>query len=314
MLVSVVIPTYNSEKYLTNTINSVLNQTYQNFEIIIIDDGSIDKTKELVEKINNPKIRYFYQNNAGASAARNNGINHANGELIAFLDADDEWMPVKLAKQVDILKRNDSIGMTFCSLEMIYEAIDFGYIRKYRNYKDHKDLFKRLLTQMLDNIISPSTVLLKKSLLDQVGYFNPKIKTAEDRDLWLRLGLITEFFLLNEVLVKCIKPANSLTSTINLKTSHKSYLITLKNFFNSPDLPEYLYKLKNKAYSSLYIELGIIALSRDKTNFNSELVWQYVFKSFKKDPLGFVLEYRKVKFLVRSLVNTFLYPILKKVF
>ena len=102
-LVSVIIPVYNGDAFLTETIESVLKQTYLNFEIIVIDDGSTDKSSEICQSFGN-SVSYFYQNNCGAGETRNNGFKKSNGDLIAFLDMDDYWLPTKLEKQVAVLK------------------------------------------------------------------------------------------------------------------------------------------------------------------------------------------------------------------
>ena len=106
VLISVVLPTYNRARCLSRSINSVLNQTFSNLELIIVDDGSTDNTRELVESFSDPRIRYIYQENAGACAARNHGINEALGTYIAFQDSDDEWRKDKLEIQLNALIKN----------------------------------------------------------------------------------------------------------------------------------------------------------------------------------------------------------------
>ena len=311
MLVSVVIPSYNSEKHVINAINSVLKQTYTVFEIIVIDDGSKDDTKQIFENIDDTRVRYIYQENAGASAARNKGISLAEGEFIAFLDADDEWYPEKLEKQVNILKKNPNIGLNFCCVEKTDSKGNFLHIKKFKHDKNHKEIMKGMLVESFSNIIYPSTVIARKVLFEGQEGFDTRIIIAEDRDLWLTLGINAEFSCLNEPLVKHKKVDSSLTSTTNIKKHHKSYWISLEKFFKRQDLPEYLAKLKNTAYSSMYLELGILALL--KTDGELDTVWKYVIKSFKTDPIGFISEYRKVKFLIRTIVNIIVFSVFKKV-
>ena len=109
-LVSVIIPTYNSSQYIKEAIDSVLAQTYKNFEIIVIDDGSTDNTKEVLAPYLSV-IKYIYKNNGGPASARNRGIKEANGEFVAFLDADDVWKPDRLARGVDILDQRPEVGL-----------------------------------------------------------------------------------------------------------------------------------------------------------------------------------------------------------
>src|SRR3989338_9975584 len=110
-LVSVVIPTYNGSRFIKETIQSVLDQTYTNIEAIIVDDGSKDNTPDIVKSINDSRIIYIRQENAGVSMARNNGINISKGEYIAFLDHDDVWLPCKLERQLLLFKENPVIAM-----------------------------------------------------------------------------------------------------------------------------------------------------------------------------------------------------------
>ena len=112
--VSVIIPTYNREGILGRSIESVLNQTYTEFELIIVDDGSTDNTRQLVENIHDDRISYYYvKNNSGAAAARNYGIERAEGEYIAFQDSDDYWHSDKLEKQMKVMESNPDIGFVF---------------------------------------------------------------------------------------------------------------------------------------------------------------------------------------------------------
>jgi len=108
--VSVIIPTYSYSKYIEKAINSVLAQTYRDFEIIVVDDGSTDNTRKIIETKYKDKVRYFYQENKGASAARNKGIKESKGEYLAFLDQDDLFHPLSLEKKVDFLNRNSEFG------------------------------------------------------------------------------------------------------------------------------------------------------------------------------------------------------------
>ena len=108
-LVSVIIPTYNREKTIIRSINSVLNQTYKNIEILVIDDGSIDNTKKLIDKLNNSSVHYFYQHNQGQNTARNNGIAHSSGDFLFFLDSDDEWLPQMVEKHLTAYKNQPDV-------------------------------------------------------------------------------------------------------------------------------------------------------------------------------------------------------------
>ena len=121
-LVSVIIPIYRVEKYIAATVESVLAQTYKNFELLIVDDGSPDKSVEICQQFTDSRIRIIRQENRGVAAARNTGIRHAKGDYLAFLDADDIWLPEKLEKHVEHLNNSPTVGVSFCRSAFIDQA------------------------------------------------------------------------------------------------------------------------------------------------------------------------------------------------
>ena len=183
--VSIIIPTYNRKLFLTHAINSVLNQTYQNLELIIIDDGSSDKSVEYIKK-KYPSIKIYKQSNKGVSSARNKGIKISSNNWIAFLDSDDRWHPKKLEKQINYLIGNPKYKI--CHTDEIW-------IRKgvrINQHKKHKKYGGLIFDKCLDLCrISPSSVIIHKDVFNKVGLFNEKLPVCEDYDLWLR---ITEKF------------------------------------------------------------------------------------------------------------------------
>jgi glycosyltransferase involved in cell wall biosynthesis len=184
-MISIIIPTYNRMTYLFRAIESVLYQTYIDWELIIIDDGSTDKTKEHVLeliKINN-KVRYVKTPNRGVSAARNLGINISKGKFIAFLDSDDEWLPNKMQIQMDFLQSNPNL------LLVHGEEIWIRNGKRVNQKNIHKKGGGDIFSQCLDLCaISPSTVLIKKELFKEVGFFREDFPVCEDYDLWLRIA------------------------------------------------------------------------------------------------------------------------------
>ncbi len=194
MFISIIIPTFNRASFLRSSINSILNQTYQKFEIIVVDDGSTDNTKEVIKEF--PQIRYFYQKNAGVSQARNLGIKKAKYEYIAFLDSDDEWKKDKLEIQIAFHKQNPNILISHTDETWIRNGKEI----KKKNYQSKPQGFC-----FLENLnfckIGTSTVLLKKSLLENIGYFDEDLKICEDYDLWLRISLENEIGYINQELV-----------------------------------------------------------------------------------------------------------------
>ena len=176
--VSVIIPTFNRSELLVRAIDSVLNQSFQDFELVVVDDGSTDSTFEALKIYKN--IIYLKQQNLGVSAARNKGVEVSSGELIAFLDSDDEWLPEKLQKQIDFLKDNPKLKWCYTDETWIRSGVLVN--KKKKHQKSGGDLFKPSLELCL---IAPSSVLIRKSLMDRYK-FREDFKVCEDFDLWLK--------------------------------------------------------------------------------------------------------------------------------
>lgn len=172
-LVSVIIPVYNGERYLATTLQSVLAQDYRPFEVLVIDDGSEDRSAEIVRGF--PEVRYFHQRNQGAAVARNAGLENARGELVAFLDADDTWMPAKLSLQVRHLLDHPELGFVLTRQRIV---LDPGVERP-------SWLKPELLAD--DSIgYVPSTLLARRSVFTRIGGFDPRLVPAEDAEWFFR--------------------------------------------------------------------------------------------------------------------------------
>ncbi|MBO5259725.1 MAG: glycosyltransferase [Agathobacter sp.] len=180
-LVSIIMPAYNSENYMESSINSVIKQTYENWELLIIDDASSDSTREIAHKYaDGEKIRLIVNDkNVGVSQSRNRGIHEAKGHWVAFLDSDDLWEPEKLGKQMDFLEKEDKARLVFTGSAFINEQ---GKRAEYILEVPEKVMFRRLLKQ---NIISCSSVVVQKELLLQ--YQMPGDHLHEDYSVWLRI-------------------------------------------------------------------------------------------------------------------------------
>ena len=186
--ISVVIPTFNCARYLRRTIDSALCQTYTDCEIVVVDDGSTDETKEIVHSYRQP-IRYLYQSNAGASAARNLALEHASGEFIAYLDADDMWHPQKLERQVAFLDTHKECGLVHSEVNVIDEEDKITYERFNaetqrpvpEGYCLH-DLLRRSHIQTL-------TVVERRKCFDRVGLFDRRLRIAQDYLHWIMVSV-----------------------------------------------------------------------------------------------------------------------------
>ena len=194
LLVSVIIPTYNRYDFLLKSVESVYNQSYDNMEIIIIDDGSTDKTYLIKDKF--PELIYIFQNNSGVASARNKGINISTGKYIAFLDSDDLWLKDKILKEVEFLNKNENLDLVHTDEKWIRNGMFIN--QKKIHKKEGGDLFYRSLQLCL---ISPSSVMIRKELFNKVGLFDESLPVAEDYDLWLRITSLVNIGYINEKLV-----------------------------------------------------------------------------------------------------------------
>ena len=178
MKISVIIPTYNRAEIISRAIKSVQNQTFQPFEIIVVDDGSSDDTRRITKE-QFSHCRYYYQENQGVSSARNLGIQKAESEWIAFLDSDDEWKPNKLISQLPLLEKSK-----VCHSNEIWKRNG----KTIPQNKSHQKFGGLIFEQCLNKcIIAPSTVVAHKNIFYDVGLFDESIKICEDYEMWLRI-------------------------------------------------------------------------------------------------------------------------------
>lgn len=194
-LVTVIIPTYNRGWILKEAIESVLSQDFGDFELIVVDDGSTDNTMEILDGYDRD-IAVLRQENHGVSAARNAGIAFASGQFIAFLDSDDMWLPGKLASQIDFFNSNPDA--LICQTQELWVRNGKRVNPKRRHKKFSGMIFKQSLPLC---IVSPSAVMLKKSLLDKTGLFDESLPACEDYDLWLRISCKYPVFLIDTPLI-----------------------------------------------------------------------------------------------------------------
>lgn len=177
-MVSIVITTYNRRSFLKEAVLSVINQDYQDKEILVIDDGSTDRSFEEVRGL---PLRYVWKENRGISSARNMGINISRGEFIAFLDVDDLWKKGKLTRQLEAMIENQ-IDISYTDEIWIRNGEHLNQKDRHKKYSG--DIFERCLPLC---IISPSSVVIKRKILDEVGLFDETLPVCEDYDIWLRI-------------------------------------------------------------------------------------------------------------------------------
>lgn len=177
-LISVIITTYNRRSYLREAVLSVLKQDYQNKEVIVVDDGSTDRS---FEEIKDLPVRYLWKPNGGVSSARNRGIDISQGEYVAFLDVDDTWRKGKLSVQIEAMERE---GFLISYTDEIWIRNGKHLNQKKRHKKYSGNIFEHCLPLC---IISPSSVVIKRGVLDRVGQFDESMPVCEDYDMWLRI-------------------------------------------------------------------------------------------------------------------------------
>ena len=178
---SIIIPTFNRCELLYRALNSVFKQTYSDYEVIVIDDGSTDGTAEMLQK-SFTQVRYVFQSNKGVSAARNKGLALAQGRWIAFLDSDDEWLPQKLEKQISLLKAKSDYKICHTEEIWVRNGIRVNQMKKHR--KTGGWIFPHCLPLCA---MSPSSILIHRSVFDSIGNFDTSLPACEDYDLWLRI-------------------------------------------------------------------------------------------------------------------------------
>ncbi|WP_414622130.1 glycosyltransferase [Calothrix sp. CCY 0018] len=252
MSISVIVPVFNGEKTIEETINSILNQTFQNIEIIIINDGSTDATLETIKNISDSRIKVFSYPNAGLSASRNRGIDRAKGEYISFIDADDLWTPDKLELQWQALQSNQEAAVAYSWTDYIDESSKF--IKSGRRIKANGDVFSKLLiTNFIENGSNP--LICKKAL--EIGSFDESLPAAEDKDMWLRLAANYEFVCVEKPQI--LYRISTTSMSTNLKRQEAASLKVIECAFSYPKA-EKLQHLKKQSLSHLYQYLTFKAI------------------------------------------------------
>ena len=190
--ISIIIPTYNSAGLVSEAIESVLSQTFFDYEIIVIDDGSTDNIKDCIKKYSG-KIKYFFQNNQGPAAARNNGIKYSKGEYISFLDADDLWTEEYLNKTFNLIAKNNLDVVITDYYVDYYDSNDIFLKREYKDRvnlvtDNNSKLYTQLFKRFQGGFEGTTAMLIKKKCFETIGKFDEKLRILEDWDFWLRIA------------------------------------------------------------------------------------------------------------------------------
>lgn len=288
-LISVIIPAFNSEKTIRETIETVLNQTFSNFEIIVINDGSEDLTLNVVNSIKDPRIKVFSYTNSGVSASRNRGIAQAAGEFISFLDADDLWTADKLEAQLKALQENPQAGVAYSWVDSIDE--NNKYLRASSCCTASGDVYPTLLKGNI--LANGSNPLVRAQALREVGEFNQSLTPAEDWDMYLRLASRYHFIAVPSPQI--LYRITSTSASGNVFKMEAGSLQIIEQAYNH--IPNYLQPLKKESIGNLYKSLIYKVLEeptgRQKGFKAAKLFWRYL----KNDPAIYRLVRLKLSLL-----------------
>jgi glycosyltransferase involved in cell wall biosynthesis len=244
--VSVIIPTYNQGNYLRQAIQSVLAQSYADFEVIVVDDGSTDNTSAVVGDLSDPRLRYARQANGGLSSARNTGIRNATGSFLSYLDSDDLFLPEKLRLLVALLEENPNLGLVAGQAVLIDETgQSLGEVFDKGLPEDSSQL-------LLGNPLHVGSVLLRREWQERAGFFDEGLRSYEDWDMWLRLA-------------RAGCPMASVSQPVSLYRFHAAQMTrigdqmtqatfsVLEKIYREPALPEKWESMRDDAYSRAYL-------------------------------------------------------------
>lgn len=309
--VCVIIPACNAMKYLPAALTSVLEQTFTDFEVLIVNDGSSDRIQQWANSLTDKRVRLISQPNQGVSVARNTGISNTQSEYIAFLDADDLWQPTKLAEQVEFLDSHPHVGLVSTWVTLIDEGDNFLSEAKLRF--NPKKIWRQMIEQCL--ISCGSVPMVRRSCFENVGLFDPSLQFGEDWEMWTRIASRYEFGLLESCLVSYRQHADNVSKKSRDMKPDFQQLIE-KMFVAAPTE---LLHLKKQAYGRSNLYIGWRSLEnrdyRAARYYSQQAIAYSPLLAFSKSYLRLRVltaikskldsrNYRKISVLVRQLQNS----------
>lgn len=248
-LVSVVIPNYNYARYVSAAVESALSQTYTHVEVIVVDDGSTDNSIEVLRTFEN-KIRIIQQKNSGQSISRNRGISEARGDFVAFLDADDLWMPTKLEKQMALF-RNPSVGLVYCGVNLTDS--DLKTIEIQRAEYRGRTLYAHTEYARAVVLGGESTAVVRKEVFLRAGLFDPALSLSAGWDMWRRIASAYEIDFVDEPLIQYRQHGSNVTRRLDV-WEHDIPILLMK-MFGDPASKE-IFPLKSSTYGKFHLMLS----------------------------------------------------------
>lgn len=275
-VISVVIPVFNGEKTIKETIQSVLDQTFIDLEVIVINDGSQDSTLSIVSSITDPRVQVFSYENAGLANSRNRGFSYATGEYISFLDADDLWTVDKLEAQYKALQANPQAAVAYSWVDYIDESGNF--FRSASHITANGDVYEQLLlNNFLENGSNP---LIRRQALADVGGFDAELASSEDWDMWLRLSARYEFVAVSSAQVLYRKSSHSMSCNA-LKMEAESLRMLDKAYSQAPQA---LQHLKRNSIANLYHYLTFKIFESSPNRRNGLLAARFFWNAIANNP------------------------------
>jgi len=261
-IVSVVIPSYNAMKFLPATLSSVLQQTFTDFEILIINDGSKDNINDWFTTISDSRVKLISQENKGVASARNTGILNSQGKYIAFLDADDVWVPTKLEKQFRCLEDNSEIGLVD-TLVFFVDAEGEKLFTAGSIYKSGNVYEKILVTNLVP---CGSTAMVRRLCFDRIGVFDESLKACEDWHMWVRIASQYNFQVIEEPLVHYRQHSSNVSNSVDLTLKNGTQAI--ESIYSG--VPPHLQYKKKECYGKLNYNLALKSYT-DNRNYKQAL-------------------------------------------
>jgi glycosyltransferase involved in cell wall biosynthesis len=275
-LISVIIPAYNAEKTIRETIQSVLNQTHSDLEIIVINDGSTDNTLEQIDRLSDPRLTVFSYENAGANPSRNRGLAHVTGDYVSFLDADDLWTPDKLEAQLHALNHHPNAAVAYSWTNFIDESGKVLHSGSYVSASGNV-LAELAVVNFLENGSNP---LIKKQAVVDVGGFDESLQACQDWDLWLRLAATHEFVAVSSPQILYRVSTGSVSSNV-AKLEAACLKVIHRTFAQAPDSMRYL---KRYSLGNVYKYLTFKSLQKSLTRNDSLTVMRLLIQVITYDP------------------------------
>ena len=250
--VSVVIPTYNYARYVSEAIDSVLAQSFEELEVIVVDDGSTDQTAEILRAFGG-QLCDIRQEHRGLSAARNTGIRAARGQYVAFLDSDDLWLPDKVSLQVARLDAEPEVGLVYGET-LLFDDSTPATLTLHSHFAPHPS--GRILSWLVcENVIPSPTPMVRRELFERVGLFDETLSACEDWDMWIRIARVCEIAYVDRVLAK--KRQHQENMSLDSERLMPNGLRVLEKAFSAPDPSQELHGLRRKAFGRSYADFGL---------------------------------------------------------